>query len=425
MECKNSSFCLFDQQAVQTDILSSHIVDYHPRTAENAGPIEFVIPGSSEEYIDLSYAMLDIKFKILQADGKDIEDSHKVGLNNLPLATLFRDVSLTIAEKQVEGGQNDYPYKAYFNAMTQFHPAAQNSHMQTVGWYKDEANKFDDATNQGFIARQKLIADSKVCHLFGPLDLDFFRQSRYLLSNTDMRLKLTLNKPEFLLNAYATTLAFKINIEDITFYVRRVTVNPSVIKGHMIGLNTQNALYPVQHTKLMTFTIPKDHKSFMKDGLFPSEAPKLIIVSMVDNDAFNGNIKKNPFFLKHNRLSEIALRVNGVSHPGQPYKPDFSDYGFAREYADVMNVFGYFNKDDTNGLTMKDFKGGYTFFAYDLTADNNIAASYRQANVPHNIRLDLEFKATLSRTVNVLIYAVFDSLIEISKLRDVILHYNR
>ena len=261
--------------------------------------------------------------------------------------------------------------------------------------------------------------------MFGPLDLDFFRQSRYLLSNTGMRLKLTLNKPEFLLNAYAAVTDFKINIEDITVYIRRVTVNPSVIKGHMIGLNTQNALYPVQHSKLITFSIPKDQKSFMKDGLFPSEAPKLIIVAMVDNIAFNGHITRNPFFFRHNRLCEIALRVNGVSHPAEPYKPDFTDYGFAREYADMMNVFGYFNKDDTNGLTMKEFKGGYTFFAYDLTADNNIAASYRQANVPHNIRLDLEFKATLTRTVNVLIYAVFDSLIEISKLRDVILHYNR
>ena len=74
---------------------------------------------------------------------------------------------------------------------------------------------------------------------------------------------------------------------------------------------------------------------------------------------------------------------------------------------------------------MKEFNRGYTFYAFDLTADSNIRASYRQANVPHNIRLDLEFRGTLSRTINVLIYAVFDSLIEITKLRDVILHYNR
>lgn len=425
MECKNSSLCLFDKQAVQTDVISSKIVDYHPRTAENSGPTEFLIPGSSDEYIDLSYAMVDVRFKILQADGKNIEVAHKVGLNNNPLATLFRDISLTIADQQVEGGQNHYPYKSYFNNVAQYHPAAQKSHMKAVGWYKDEAGKFDDELNSGFVSRCKLIEGSKVCQLYGALDLDFFRQSRYLLSNTDMRLKLTLNKPEFLLNAYGKHLDFKIHLEDITLYIRRVMINPSVITGHMTGMNNQNALYPIQHTKLVTFTIPKDQKSFMKDGLFPSEAPKLIMVAMVDNDAFNGEIKKNPFHFKHNSLSEIALRVNGVSHPGPPYKPDFSSSQFVRSYVDFMTTFGYFNTDDTNGLTLKEFKHGYTIYAFDLTADNDISAPYRQANVPHNIRLDLEFKTTLSNTINVLIYAVFDSTIEITKLRDIILHYTR
>ena len=425
MECKNSSLCLFDQQAVQSDIISSQIVDYHPRTAENAGPIEFVIPGNSDEYIDLSYAMLDVRFKILKADGKDIEAADKVGLNNVPLATLFRDVSLEIAGQQVEGGQQDYPYKAYFNTVTQFHPAAQASHMQAIGWYKDEAGKFDDETNSGFVSRSKLIKGSKVCQLYGPLDLDFFRQSRYLLSNTGMRLKLTPNKPEFLLNAYGSTADFKIHMEDITLYIRRVAVNQSVIKGHNTGINTQNVLYPVQHTKLVTFTIPKGQQSFMKDNLFPSEAPKLLLVSMVDNEAFNGQIKKNPYHFKHNNLREIALRVNGNSHPGPTYKPDFSSSQYLRSYVDFMNVFGYYSKDDTNGLTMKEYANGYSIYAFDLTADSDITAAYRQANVPHNIRLDLQFKTNLTETINVLIYAVFDSTIEITKLRDVILHYNR
>ena len=425
MQCRNSSFCLFDQQAVQTDVIGSQIVDYHPRTAENAGPIEFVIPGSSDEYIDLSYANLDVKFKILQADGKAIGDNHKVGLNNVPLATLFRDVSLSIDDQQVEGGQQDYPYKAYFNTVTQFHPSAQSSHMQAVGWYKDQAGKFDDETNTGFVQRSKLIKESKVCQLYGPLHLDFFNQSRYLLANTTMRLKLTLNKPEFLLNAFGVATTFKIHLEDITLYIRRVTANPSVLQGHNSGMTSQNAIYPIQHTKLVTFTIPKGQKSFMKDGLFPSQAPKLLLVAMVDNEAFNGHIKKNPFHFKHNDLSEIALRVNGVSHPGPSYKPDFSTSLYVRSYVDFMTVFGYSNKDDTNGLTMREFANGYTIYAFDLTADSDISAPYRQANVPHNIRLDLEFKTTLVETINVLIYGVFDSSVEITKLRDVILHYNR
>ena len=425
MECKNSAFCLFDQQAIQTDIISSNIVDYHPRTAENAGPIEFLIPGSSDDYIDLSYAMVDVRFRIKVADGSNVLPAHKVGLNNLPIATLFRDVSLTIGEQQVEGGQSDYPYKAYFNAVTQFHPAAQNSHMEAVGWYRDEAAKFDDEANTGFVKRSALIKDSKVCQLYGALNLDFFRQSKYLLCNTSMRLKLTLNKPEFLLNAFGTAANFKIHVEDITLYIRRVAANPSVIRGHAEGLNRHNALYPIQHTKLLTFTIPRGQKSFMKDNLFQSEAPKLLMVAMVDNDAVNGDISKNPFNFKHNDLGEIALRVNGVSHPGPPYKPDFSSYQFLRSYVDFMNVFGFYNTDDSNGLSMKEFKSGYTIYAFDLTADSDITAPYRQANVPHNIRLDLEFNTTLTQTINVLIYAVFDSSIEITKYRDVILHYNR
>lgn len=425
MECRNSNFCLFDKQAVQTDVLGYQIVDYHPRTAENSGPIEFLIPASSEDYIDLSYAMLDMRFKILQADGSAITPKHKVGLNNLPLATMFRDVTLSINDQQVEGGQQNYPYKAYFDTMTQFHPAAQNSHMQAFGWYKDEAGKFDDETNAGFVKRSKLIKDSRVCQLYGPLHLDFFNQSRYLLTNTSMRLKLTLNKPEFLLNAYGDPATFKIHVVDITFFLQRVKANPSVIEGHMRGLNSHNALYPVHHRTIESFTIPKDHKSFMKDGLYPSQAPKVVFVAMADNKTVNGDLKRNPFHFKHNNLREIALRVDGNSHPGPPYTPDFDGKMFGRSYVDLMNALGYFNKDDTNGLTMEEFANGYTLYAFDLTSDNNISASYRQAKTPHSIRLDLEFNTPLTETVNVLIYAVFESLVEITKLRDIILHYNR
>lgn len=426
MECKNSSFCLFDQQAVQTDILSSLTVDYHPRTSENSGPIEFVIPGSSNEYINLENVNVDVKFKILLADGSPINDTHKVGLNNAPLSTLFRDVSLTVGNQQIEGGQNHYPYKSYMHTVTQFHPATQVSDMEAIGWYKDEAKLHDNEANKGFIKRSQLIKDSKVCQLFGPLDLDFFKQPRYLLPNTDLRIKLTLNKPEFLLNAYGKVHDFKIHMVDITLYVERILANPSVISGHMSGLNHQNAIYPINHTKLLTFTIPKDQKSFMKDGLFPSEAPKLLLISMVDNDAFNGDITKNPFHFKHNDLSSIAVLVNGQSRPcTAPLKPNFKTSEYVRSYTQFMETFQYLNKDDTNGLTLKEFKHGYTMFAYDLTPDGDITSSYRHANVPHNIRLSMEFATTLKTTINVLIYAVFDSAIEITKLRDIILQYNR
>lgn len=86
----------------------------------------------------------------------------KVGLNNLPKATLFEDVSLMLGEKQIEGGQMCHPYLDYFSTVMQFQPPAQRTHMTTTGWYKDKTDKFYDVTNKGFVKRMEMIKDSQI-----------------------------------------------------------------------------------------------------------------------------------------------------------------------------------------------------------------------------------------------------------------------
>ena len=203
MEVKNSALCIFDQPAVQTDIVKNITSDYYPLTSvSSGGPIEFHIPGSSEEYIDVNDINIYILAKVTKADGSAITTTDKVGLNNLPIATLFQDVSLTLGETQIEGGQMCYPYLGYFNTVMQFTPAAQQSHMKSQGWFKDEAGKFNDDTNKGFVHRSNLIEGSNSFELMGPLYLNFFKQGQYLISQTGIRIKLMPSIPEFVLNAY-------------------------------------------------------------------------------------------------------------------------------------------------------------------------------------------------------------------------------
>ena len=361
----------------------------------------------------------------MKADGSDITSAEKVGLNNLGISTLFQDVSLTLGETQIEGGQQCYPYLSYFNTVMQFHPAAQKSHMKLMGWSKDQTGKFEDESNKGFVERQKWTADSKLCELYGPLYLDFCRQSRFLISQTDMRIRFLPSKPEFALNAYGSTSDFKVKLESVTLHVRRILLNPSVINGHAAGLNKQNALYSINHTQIINFTIPAGQKSYVKDRLFPLQAPKLLIVGMLDNEAFNGSIKRNPFYFQHFDLNKIALYREGESIPGRPFTPDFDLKHYSRSYANTMQTFHYFNSDDTNGLTYEEFGDGYTLYAYDLTADNDIGAPYRHAIASNNLRLELYFKKNLPKTINVLLYAVFDSHVEVTKLRDVLTNYTR
>lgn len=426
MEYHSQALCVFDRPGSQTDILKSSVVDYYPLSSlGSGGPIEFQIPGNADDYIDCNDISLYVRFKVLKADGTRIADTDKVGLTNLPIASLFQDVSLTLGETQIEGGQMCYPYRGYFNTVMQFQPHAQFSHMQAYGWFKDDAGKFNDETNAGFKNRKALIDDSKECELMGPLYLDFFNQERYLISQTDMRIKLTPSKPEFALNAYGATTDFKIKFSEVILYVARAELNPSVINGHAQGLKRHNAFYPLIHNELITFTIPKGQQSYTKDRLFPDQAPKSLMIAMVENDAFNGNIKKNPFHFEHFNLNKIALYRDGVCIPGRPFTPDFDNEKFIRSYLHTIRTMNYYNTDDTNGLTPKMFGNGYTIYAYDLTPEKDITATYNQGITSKNLRLELFFKTTLPHTINVLLFASYNSAVEVTQLRDVIPHYTR
>ena len=426
MEYRSPALCIFDRPGSQTDVLKSSTVDYYPLSSlGGGGPIEFEIPGSAEDYLDTNDFSLYVRFKVLKGDGKEITAAEKVGLNNLAIASLFQDVSLTIGDEQVEGGQMNYPYTSYLKTVTQFQPHAQFSHMQAYGWYKDDSDKFNAETNEGFKSRQRMIEDSKECELMGPLYLDFFEQSRYLISQTSLRLKLTPSKPEFVLNAYGPLADFKIEFTKVIIYATRVTVNPSVINGHATGLKRHNAIYPLVHNDLITFTIPKGQQSYTKDRLFPDRAPKSLMIAMVKNEAFNGNIKMNPFNFQHFKLNKIALYREGVSIPGRPFTPDFENGNYIRSYLHTMRTLGYYHTDDTNGLTPKMFGAGYTIYAYDLTPEKDISGNYNHNITSKNLRLELFFKDPLPETINVLLFASYNSAIEVTQLRDIIPHYNR
>ena len=430
MECKNSSLLFFDKPGVLTDIQHRNIVGYYPLTTlTSESPIEIKIPGSAEDYIDLGDINLYVKFKIVAADGTAIKQADDVvGLNNLPISTIWSDARLKIGETQIEGGQTDYAYRSYFKTVTQFSPQAQTSQMEAMGWYKDEAGKFDNASNKGFVKRKQLVGDSKVIEFMGPLMFDFFNQNRHLLSKMDMIITLTPNKSEFFLNSYAASgkmRGYKIEFLKAAVYAGRLEMNPSVINGHAVGLNTDNARYFINHSDLFVFSIPAGQASIIKENLLNAMKPKMLVVAMVENDAYNGNISKNPFNFQHFDLVHLQLTRDGRTMPGGNLEPNFKENEFLHSYVQTMKAFDYWNTDDTNGLKPHEWANGYNYYAFDLTPDKEASSSCLHAHTSGNLRLELKFANKLTSTVNVIVYAVSDSQVEVTKNRDVILHYMR
>ena len=132
---------LFSFPPTQTAIESSQWVEYRPITIlSDSSPIEFVITGSGEEYVDLSESYLQVTAKILKQDGGDLVqtrgtggtvsgDDAEVGPVNLWLHSLFSQVDVSLNERLVTPSMNTYPYGAYLETLLSYGPAAKESYL--------------------------------------------------------------------------------------------------------------------------------------------------------------------------------------------------------------------------------------------------------------------------------------------------------
>ncbi len=251
------------------------------------------------------------------------------------------------------------------------------------------------------------------------------QQGKYLISQLDVHIKLIRSKPEFyLFSSAAADSTAKVIIEDAVLYIRRVKIAPSIINDHEKELMTHNAIYPVQHTAMSTYTIPIGSTSHIRDGLFRGQLPKMVIFGMVDNKAFNGDVQTNPFNFKHNDVTSVALYRDGITVPFRPLIPDFSKGLCVREYmAGLIQGLELFNRDENMGITLADYSaGGYALFAFNLTPDLTIVG-HAQPYHEGNLRLELKFKTALTAAINVVIMAVFDGKVEITRHRQVLVDY--
>jgi hypothetical protein len=392
-------------------------VDIHPiSSVQNGnGPLEFLIAGSQDEYLDLNDTGLYVKMRVVKSNGSDITTAEatagKICTANLTLAALFSDVSVTMNDTLVEGGHYLYPYKAMMSCLLQFDNGMKKTQLLASGYQEDK----DERINWS--------AESKMKEFMGPLFLDVFSQSKYLLPGVDVKVRLTRSKPEFIISNDGKG-GVKILLEEAILYVRRVKVTPAVLAAHELGLKSSNVIYPIQQSEMTCFTISKGSKSHTQEHLFRGQLPKLLIMGMVSNDAFNGNLKKDPLTFDHFNINFLALHREGECVPfARPLQPDFENGLVVREYMQMIQCLEMFHRNENNGITLKDFaEGGKTLFVFNLTPDLN-AANGGCCGQPYktgNLRMELHFAKALVEPINVILFALCDGKLEITKARQIV-----
>ena len=65
---------LFTVPPTQNSIIDNHVVEHQPMSSlDSGGPIEFLIPGSGDDYLDLANTMLHVQAKVTRANGDDLD----------------------------------------------------------------------------------------------------------------------------------------------------------------------------------------------------------------------------------------------------------------------------------------------------------------------------------------------------------------
>ena len=431
-ECASSELDLFSVPPTQTSVESGAYVEYRPvSTLTDGSPIEFDIASSGDDYVDFANSYLHVKAKIVRANGNNLADTDTVGPVNNFLHSLFSQVDVSLNGTLITNSTNTYPYRAYIENLLSYGSAAKKSQLTAALFYKDEAGKMDKANplaggdddkNSGLATRATFTAESREVDLLGRIHTDIFFQSRYMLNEVNVKIKLTRSRDAFCLMGSGDQ-TFKVVVASAALIVRKVKVSPSVYLAHAKTLESGMAKYPIRRVICKAFTIPAGFLDSSQEKLFSGQLPSRLIVGCVDNRAYNGDKSRNPFNFQHFSLSELAVYLDGQLHGIKPLTLDFANRQYITSYMSLFNGTGKQNRDEGNGIDRDDYADGYALYAFDLSPDlseNDHFNLTRQGTV----RLDMKFAVALPHTVTVVVYAEFENIIEIDRNRNVVFDFN-
>jgi hypothetical protein len=277
--------------------------------------------------------------------------------------------------------------------------------------------------NAGLVSRSGFFRNSRVVDMLDKLHIDLCFQERFIPADVGFRIRLVRNKDAFCLMSNNVNATYKIQIVDCKLYVRKVRLSPSVFVAHAKALEIGNAKYPVNRVVCKTFTVPQGNLDFSQENLFSGVLPTRLVVGLVDNDAYNGTFPKNPYNFKNYNMTQLKLYLDGQQQNFNPIDMDFENNQYIRGFLSIYQGSGKLGKDEGIDINRDDFSRGFTLVAWDLTPD---LAEHDHLNLTKEgtVRLDAKFRVALPNTINVIVYAEFESIIEIDRNKNILCDYS-
>ncbi|XP_059487058.1 uncharacterized protein F54H12.2-like [Neocloeon triangulifer] len=218
-------------------------------------------------------------------------------------------------------------------------------------------------------------------------------------------------------------LSPRVIIEDATLYVRKITLNPSILLAHAKILQQKTALYHFRRTEMLHYTIGQNVFQKSVENMLNGRVPQRIIMGLMKNSAFNGSYTQNVFNFEHFNLNYLNLSINGMTVGGKPLTPNYATGEYMQPYLMTFFGTGIGLSDDGHCISRDDFPNGFCLYCWDLTPDLSASEAHWSSTQDGNIRIEVGFAKELETTVSMIVYAEYRETLEIDRSRQCSLVY--
>ena len=459
-ECSLSPLEWFHILPTQTAVEKTSDVEYQSLTSlKNNAPVEFYIPPSTEDYCDLKNSKLFFSFRIINTDNSNCGAGDFVVPINDIFNGLWGNVELFMNDRLISHSNNTHSYTSMIShlihdseeslhsdrslrlltkdtagQMNCLDPTKENMFERIKGFHNNETrlvlNNVGDAVipevienpgNNGLYNRFLHSRASKKVSVMGSLCIPMFEQERYLPNGVSLKLRFHRQRDPFTMMTDGGSV-YKIDVQEAYMLMRKVKPTPGVLLGHTEALLSTPAKFPITRKETKVIALARDVSTFVKDNIFLGQLPKRVIIAMVDSSAFAGNKHLNPYNFEHMDVNFMQLYTDGAPVRCKPLQPDIEAGDYLQCYETLYRGFDKLDGTKSSIIKREDWDKGYSLFAFDLTPDYDDEDHY--PIIKHgNLRLEINFATALSKAINILVYAEFDNIIEITNNRNIQIDY--
>jgi hypothetical protein len=423
---------IFERPSMCASIIQQNNVKIKPLNAltNHLSPIQFEIPSIPDCYIDPSNCFLKVSVQVLNADLTAITPpaAATATVAAVPAAiispscnfmhSLFSEVEVYANNVLISNNSNLYAYKSFFMNLFGFGESSKSTELITEGWLEDKPGERALDTGESLLERAKWIKFSKTFYMYGRIKSELFQIRKFIPSGIDITIRLVQNKPSCVLYANAGQPVCK--ILDATFNCCYAKLDNEVLAAQEETVSKSNFLLPHIRTQMKVFNIPSGY--FNKEVVLHSgKLGGRVTIGFVENSTLAGDYSKDMFNFKNFGIDELYLTVNSVKIPTSGLKFDFTSGDFNEGYLATYQALKTYARNKSNGLTKEAYKNGSFITQFDITKDLSFAEGPFGANEVGTVSLYVSFNAALSAPVSVIVMFEHESVLGITKHREIIL----